>query len=46
MEHTKADLETLPQEAQNLIQSKLETAKAQVAENQQKAEEVKANVQQ
>lgn len=46
LSHTKADLETVPQEAQHLIQSKLEVAKARLAENQRQAEDAKANMQQ
>jgi glutamine synthetase adenylyltransferase len=46
LNHVKGDLETAPQEAQNLVQSKLEDAKAQVATNKRKAEDAKANVQQ
>lgn len=46
LNHTKADLEKVPQETQHLLQSKLEVAKAQLAENQQKAEEAKTNMQQ
>ncbi len=46
LNHTKADLETVPQETQHLIQSKLEEAKVQLAQNKRKAEDAKANVQQ
>jgi hypothetical protein len=44
--HTKADLETVPQDAKHLVQSKLEDAKSQLATNQQKADDAKTNVQQ
>lgn len=44
--HTKADLKAFPQETQNLLQSKLQEAKDQLATNKEKAENAKTKVQQ
>ncbi len=44
--NAKADIESFPQEAQNLVQSKLKEAKTQLASNKEKAESAKTKVQQ
>lgn len=46
LNHTKADLETVPQEARQIVQTKLEDAKTQLAENKRKAEDAKVTMQQ